>query len=140
MRQHVKLQDRRAAVENGRKEPERDDGRAEQTDEEGQVRPYDDRNAAGVAWWKNLAAMDRAEFNKEAAGLVGPGGIISLLRTVVTEGSRNLIGGFTAPRWRRKSYRQPSAAAFPLQCRIFIPIYWCQPVSGETRCNTRSLP
>jgi len=40
---------------------------------------------AEVAWWRDLASMDRAEFEKETAGLVGPEGILSLLRTVVAE-------------------------------------------------------
>jgi len=38
---------------------------------------------AETVWWKNLLSMDRAEFEKETAGLVGPEGILTLLRTVV---------------------------------------------------------
>jgi hypothetical protein len=39
-----------------------------------------------ASWWKYLATVDRAEFEKETAGLVGPEGILTLLRTVVAEG------------------------------------------------------
>jgi hypothetical protein len=39
-----------------------------------------------AAWWKYLATVERAEFEKETAGLVGPEGILTLLRTVVADG------------------------------------------------------
>jgi hypothetical protein len=39
-----------------------------------------------AAWWKYRTTVDRAEFEKETANLVGPEGILALLRTVVADG------------------------------------------------------
>lgn len=45
--------------------------------------PVYDREAG---WSKYLATVDRAEFEKETAGLFGPEGLIMVLRTIVADG------------------------------------------------------
>src|SRR6476660_8342141 len=43
-------------------------------------------DAEAAKWWKDLVGLDSADFEKETAGLVGPEGILTLLRTVVADG------------------------------------------------------
>ena len=39
-------------------------------------------DADAAKWWSDLAQMDRAEFEKRAADLVGPQGMLAMLRQV----------------------------------------------------------